>query len=167
MTRGRRGVSPPGSIGHLRARRGARPFRALDEAGARFVVVGGLAVVLHGYARLTADVDLVVDLAPGQAAKTIAALERIGMVPRAPVPARDFADPERRREWVEEKGMRVLSMHDPRRPLVEVDLFVVPPVAFDELFDRVARGDARDRARERRAPEAQGRVGPAAPVTSP
>lgn len=111
-------------------------FRALDEAGARYVVVGGLAVVLHGYARLTADVDLVVDLAPGEAIKAVAALGRLGMVPRAPVDARDFADPERRREWIEEKGMRVFSMHDPRRPLIEVDLFVDPPVTVDELLAR-------------------------------
>jgi predicted nucleotidyltransferase len=37
-------------------------FKALNDAGIRYVVVGGLAVVLHGHARLTADVDLVVDL---------------------------------------------------------------------------------------------------------
>ena len=43
----------------------ASVFAALDEAGARYVVVGGLAVVLHGYARLTSDIDLVVDLRPG------------------------------------------------------------------------------------------------------
>ena len=39
-------------------------FRALNDTGARYVVVGGLATVLHGYARFTADADLVVDLAP-------------------------------------------------------------------------------------------------------
>jgi len=111
-------------------------FRALDEAGARYVVVGGLAVVLHGYARLTADVDLVVDLAPGEAIKAVAALDRLGMVPRAPVSARDFADPDRRRAWIDEKGMRVFSMHDPRRPLIEVDLFVDPPIAVAELLAR-------------------------------
>ncbi len=33
-------------------------FEALDESGAQYVVVGGLAVVLHGYARLTADVAI-------------------------------------------------------------------------------------------------------------
>lgn len=111
-------------------------FGALEDAGARYVVVGGLAVVLHGYARLTADVDLVVDLSPGEAVKAVAALTRIGMVPRAPVQARDFADANERRRWIEEKGMRVFSMHDPRKPLVEVDLFVDPPVGFDELFER-------------------------------
>ncbi len=33
----------------------------LAEAGVRFIVVGGVAVILHGYVRLTEDVDLLVD----------------------------------------------------------------------------------------------------------
>jgi len=37
-------------------------FKALDAAGVRYVVVGGLATVLHGYARFTADVDLVMEV---------------------------------------------------------------------------------------------------------
>ena len=36
--------------------------RALNEAGVRYLIVGGLAVVAHGHARFTGDVDLVVDL---------------------------------------------------------------------------------------------------------
>ena len=39
-------------------------FRALNVTGARDVVVGGLATVLHGYAHFTADADLVVNLTP-------------------------------------------------------------------------------------------------------
>ena len=37
-------------------------FAALNEGGVRYVAVGGLATVLHGFARLTADVDLMVDV---------------------------------------------------------------------------------------------------------
>ena len=37
-------------------------FRALQEAEARYLVVGGLAVIAHGYVRLTKDIDLVLDL---------------------------------------------------------------------------------------------------------
>ena len=32
-------------------------FRALNASEARYVVVGGVATVLHGYARLTADIE--------------------------------------------------------------------------------------------------------------
>ncbi|MFL6246376.1 MAG: hypothetical protein ACJ74H_10155 [Thermoanaerobaculia bacterium] len=34
----------------------------LLTSNVRFVVVGGVAVVIHGHARLTVDVDLVLDL---------------------------------------------------------------------------------------------------------
>jgi hypothetical protein len=46
-------------------------FQALNESGARYVVVGGLATVLHGCSRLTADVDLVIDLDPSAVASAL------------------------------------------------------------------------------------------------
>lgn len=49
--------------------------QALNRADVRYVVVAGVATVLHGFARLTADVDLVVDLAP--------------TAPTSPVPPRE------------------------------------------------------------------------------
>ena len=111
-------------------------FEALNAADARYVVVGGVATVLHGFARLTADVDLIVDLDPAQALKAVRALSGLGLRPRAPVPAESFADPEQRRRWIKDKGMRVFSMWDPVTPLREVDLFVEHPIPFDELWKR-------------------------------
>ncbi len=37
---------------------------ALERAHARYVVVGGFAVILHGHLRATADLDLVIELSP-------------------------------------------------------------------------------------------------------
>lgn len=37
---------------------------ALEKAGVRYLVAGGLAVVAHGYLRFTKDIDLVVQLFP-------------------------------------------------------------------------------------------------------
>jgi hypothetical protein len=42
-----------------------RICRALDEAGARYVLIGGFAVILHGGLRTTKDIDLLVDPEPG------------------------------------------------------------------------------------------------------
>ena len=39
--------------------------RALEEAGARYVLIGGFAVILHGGERTTKDIDLLVDPEPG------------------------------------------------------------------------------------------------------
>jgi predicted nucleotidyltransferase len=111
-------------------------LRALRAAGVRFVVVGGVAVVLQGHARMTADLDLVLDLAPSQALAAMEALVALGLRPRAPVEAAAFADPEQRRGWIEEKGMRVFSLWDPSDPLREIDIFVEPPMPFEDLWRR-------------------------------
>ena len=41
-----------------------RICHALEEAGARYVLIGGFAVILHGGARTTKDIDLLVDPEP-------------------------------------------------------------------------------------------------------
>jgi predicted nucleotidyltransferase len=111
-------------------------FDALDRSGVRYVVVGGVAVVLHGFARLTADLDLVVDLRPNEARRVIEALQALGLRPRVPVDPLDFADSDLRQTWIREKHMRVFTMIDPGNPLRQVDLFVEHPIPFDDLFQR-------------------------------
>lgn len=111
-------------------------FAALERAGVRYVTVGGVAVVLHGHARLTADLDLAVDLAPTAAADVIEALTGIGFQPRLPVDASAFADPAVRERWISEQGMTVFTLWDPDDPLRSVDLFVDPPIDFEALWDR-------------------------------
>jgi len=111
-------------------------FAALENGAVRYVVVGGMATVLHGYARLTADIDLIVDLEPNEALKAIRTLTALGFVPRAPVNAEDYADANVRRVWFDDKGMRVLSFWDPSHPMREVDLFVENPIDFELLYER-------------------------------
>jgi hypothetical protein len=111
-------------------------FEALNAADVRYVVVGGVATVLHGFARLTADLDLIVDLEPKEALKAIRTLSGLGFRPRAPVAADSFADPVIRKGWMEGKGMRVFSLWDPTTPLREIDLFVESPIEFAELWAR-------------------------------
>lgn len=111
-------------------------FEALNAHGVRYLVVGGLAVVLHGYARLTVDLDLMVDPTPEESLKAITALVHLGFRPRLPVEPEAFADPEQRRDWVENRNLRVFSMFDPADPLREVDLFVEEPLPFEELWTR-------------------------------
>lgn len=100
------------------------------------MVVGGVATLLHGYARLTADVDLAVDLAPQEALKMIRALASKGFRPQAPVSAELFADPVVREEWLQKKHMRAFSLVDPSNPMRVVDLLLKPEVPFDELLAR-------------------------------
>jgi hypothetical protein len=109
-------------------------FHALNESDARYVVVGGLATVLHGYSRLTADVDLIIDLEPSAIASAMQALERLGLRPRLPVAAKEFADPAQRERWVREKHMEVFSLFHPQNPMLSVDIFVHHPIPFETLY---------------------------------
>lgn len=108
----------------------------LAAAGVRFVVVGGVAVVIHGHARLTVDIDLVLDLDPENARRAIDALTARGLRPLLPVNAHDFADADLRRQWIETKNLQVFTMRDPRNPLLTVDLFADEPIPFGDLWSR-------------------------------
>lgn len=112
------------------------PLRALEKAGVQYVTVGGVAVILHGYGRLTGDVDVFVALEPENAMKAISALTALGLRPKAPVDPTDFADEEIRNRWRDEKGMMVFSMIDPTRPFFSVDIFVDELIPFDDLYHR-------------------------------
>ena len=111
-------------------------FQILNAGGVRYVVVGGLATVLHGYARLTADVDLAVDLAPEEATKMIQVLVAKGFRPQVPVLPQEFANPIVREIWLREKHMRAFSLVDPTNPMRVVDLLLKPEVPFEELLAR-------------------------------
>jgi hypothetical protein len=46
-----------------------RICRALNEAGARYLLIGGFAVIAHGAGRFTKDIDLLVDDSPDNVAR--------------------------------------------------------------------------------------------------
>jgi hypothetical protein len=113
---------------------------ALNAAGVRYLVVGGLAVVAHGYVRFTADLDLVLDMSPENLRAATDALDGLGYRPRAPVPIRDFADAAKREEWIREKGLTVFSMWSAAHAATEIDLFAAPPFGdFSAAYARAAR----------------------------
>ena len=116
-------------------------FKALNEAHVQYVVVGGLANVLHGYARMTADVDLVVNLDPAETEKALKALLATGLKARLPVDPMLFANAETRASWITEKHMLVFSFYDPSNPLRIVDLFVHEPIPFKDLSQRAVTMD--------------------------
>jgi hypothetical protein len=66
--------------------------RALNEAGVRYLVAGGLAVNAHGFLRFTKDADFVIQLIPDNIKRTFAALGALGYKPSVPITAEQFSD---------------------------------------------------------------------------
>ena len=99
-------------------------LRALAGAGCRFLIVGGVAVNLHGVPRMTADLDLLIDLEPVNVERTVSALLSLGYRGRAPVDPMKLANTAERESWVRDKGMKAFSFFHPSRPFQVVDLLV-------------------------------------------
>ena len=114
-------------------------LRTLNGSGVRYLVVGGLAVVAHGFVRFTADIDLVLEFEPDALRRGIEALARLGYRPRAPVALADFANPETRNQWARDKGLTVFSLSSDDHKATEIDLFVEPPFDFDRAYARSQR----------------------------
>ena len=108
--------------------------RALNGAGVPFLVVGGLAVVAHGYGRQTQDIDIVIQLEPTTIHAAFTALASLGYHPRVPITADQLSDPVLRTSWVRDRGMVVLAFHSELHHETPVDLFTSEPFSFmDEL----------------------------------
>ena len=105
-------------------------FKKLDDDGIRYLVVGGVALVLHGIVRLTADLDLMVSLDNQNLMKFITAMNEIGYKPKMPVKPEDFLDVAKRQLWKKEKGMQVFSFYNPSKPMELVDVFIDEPIDF-------------------------------------
>ena len=109
---------------------------ALDRAGVRYLVAGGLAVNAHGYLRFTRDVDLVIQLGTENVLSAFAALAQIGYKPLVPITAADFADQAKRIGWIRGKGMTVLNFWSEQHRETPIDVFVTEPFDFDQEYAR-------------------------------
>lgn len=80
----------------------AKLLARLADGGVQFVVVGGVAVALNGYVRMTEDVDILVEDSPANLGKLLAALAGFGEGFARELSVADFADDEGAIRIVEE-----------------------------------------------------------------
>lgn len=114
-------------------------FNELNKNNVRYLVVGGIAVVLHGVVRLTADLDLMIDLEKGNVLNFLASLKNISYKPKLPVPADQFADPDIRDRWIKEKNMKVFSFIHGQHDYKIIDVFPFEPIPFSPAYNRRQR----------------------------
>ena len=119
--------------------------RKWNQAEVHYLIVGGLAVVAHGYLRATQDIDVVLDFAPESMLRAVQVLEEMGFTPRLPVPMKSFADPVLREQWIREKDMTVFTVWRNSQPIPdEVDIFVSHPFDFTEAWQCAHRQSVPD-----------------------
>ncbi len=108
-------------------------FGLLEKKNVRYVVTGGVAMVLHGVIRFTADLDLILDLSEENLVKFLGCMDALGFMPRLPVKPQTILDPQTRKQWCHERNMRVFTFVHPNRPLSEVDVLMEELIPFSDL----------------------------------
>jgi predicted nucleotidyltransferase len=108
-------------------------LKMLAEAKIEFVLVGGLAVALHGYQRVTMDVDVVLAMDEENLQRFLSAAKKSGLRPTIPVQLDSLAQPELIEQWCREKGMLAFSLRGAETMATVMDVLVRPVVPFAEL----------------------------------
>uniref|UniRef100_A0A7C4JQX2 Nucleotidyl transferase AbiEii/AbiGii toxin family protein n=1 Tax=Thermodesulfobacterium geofontis TaxID=1295609 RepID=A0A7C4JQX2_9BACT len=108
-------------------------FKILAEKQVKYAVIGGVALVLYGVVRLTADLDLIVELSTNNLNKFIEAIKELKFIPKLPVKLEDFLNPELRESWYKEKNMIVFTFYNPSCPIEEIDVFIKEIIPFNEI----------------------------------
>jgi hypothetical protein len=105
----------------------------LSDANIDYVLVGGLAVTLHGYQRLTMDVDVVLALNDENLAKFVDCAKRARLKPVLPIPIESLRDAALIDLWHRDKGLLAFGLRGPEMMATVIDVLVRPLVPFDEL----------------------------------
>lgn len=109
-------------------------FGELYRRGIQYLVTGGVAVNIHGYARLTMDLDIMLELEKSNLSKFVETMETLGYGPRVPVNARDVVSAEKRKEWMREKKAVVFTFVHARQQYKQIDIFLENPVKFSDAY---------------------------------
>ena len=118
----------------------AELLQALSENQVQYVLVGGMAVQLHGYLRSTFDIDLVLAMNDENLSRFIAVARQFGLVPAIPVPIDSLKNASQIEQWHREKGMLAFALREPQTGGSVVDVLVRPNVPYERLRANAVMG---------------------------
>ena len=97
----------------------------------KYVIVGGIAVNLHGWLRSTADMDILVEMSNENLKKVVGILRKKGYRVKQPVDPMGLADKRIRYDWIHNKHMKAFNFYKDVE-LKEVDIIIESPVSYEE-----------------------------------
>jgi hypothetical protein len=109
-------------------------FRTLQDEQVEYVLVGGLAINLHGVERATMDVDLVLAMDAANLRRFLNAATSLRLKPSLPVSIESLCDAKQLEEWVRDKHLIAFSLRPESTSLPTVDIIVRPAVPFDRMY---------------------------------
>lgn len=108
-------------------------IKLLANSDTDYVLVGGLAVALHGYQRVTMDVDVVLAMNPENLERFISRAKAAGLRPTMPVAIESLARPDLLEQWRHEKGMLAFGLHGAEAQATVLDVLIAPGIPYADL----------------------------------
>ncbi len=109
-------------------------IKGLEDKKIRYLVIGGLAVNLYGYNRMTKDLDIMLSFDSENVNKFKELVEDLGFKPRVPVDINEISDPNNRKFWKDKKNMKVFSIFNPENDDEIVDVMIMDCIDFEEAY---------------------------------
>lgn len=110
-------------------------FAALNRK-VDYVLIGGLAIALHGIERATMDIDVTVAMTPDNLSSLVAMARELGMTPVLPVPLETLSDLEQLAQWHRERNLEAFALRAPGLSGVTLDVLLYPPVDYASMRSR-------------------------------
>lgn len=112
-------------------------FKKLNEKKIKYIVVGGIAVNLYGIPRMTYDIDLLLDMEDRNLKEFLTLIKSWRFKPKVPVDIMDFADKNKRENWIKNKNMKAFRLFNPLWPMSEIDIVINTPVDYKKAVKNV------------------------------
>lgn len=110
-------------------------FSALNRR-VDYVLIGGLAISLHGIERATMDIDVTVAMTPDNLSSLVDTARELGMTPVLPVPLEALSDLDQLAQWHRERNLEAFALRAPGLSGVTLDILLYPPVDYAQLRNR-------------------------------
>jgi hypothetical protein len=111
-------------------------FSALDRHKVDYLLIGGLAVSLHGVERATMDVDITVAMNPVNLAALIETAKELKLTPVLPVPLESLGNIDLLREWHVQRNLEAFALRTPGLAGVTIDVLLFPPLDMADMLKR-------------------------------
>ncbi|MCR4298284.1 MAG: hypothetical protein NUV75_05965 [Gallionella sp.] len=118
----------------------AELLQSLSEGQVQYVLVGGMAVQLHGFMRSTFNIDLVLAMNDENLVRFIDVAKRFGLIPSIPVSIESLRNASQIEQWYREKGMLAFALREPQVGGGVVNILVRPEVPFEQLMESAVEG---------------------------
>jgi predicted nucleotidyltransferase len=112
-------------------------FKEINNAGIKYMIVGGVAVNLYGYSRFTSDIDIIVLTEEQNLQKLDNLMQKLNFQARQPVSIQVLNDKENIKNLIKEKNFIAYTYLSKNNTPIDIDVLTNESLNFSEFEKRL------------------------------